>query len=190
MRISDWSSDVCSSDLNGLHNALISPADVLDVASAALPSEDNDDALSYTLPFLTGKTVALSGDPRAALETLHAGCRSLLERAAAASTVQLAAFQGAVDTATDTELLNAWLATSDLPRGVEIDDDLRWRILVRLACLDAVDRDDLDRQLAEHPSTKAGVDHAQIGRQSCRERACQTVLIRWVDVTLKKKKQA
>ncbi|HEY9566159.1 MAG TPA: aminopeptidase N [Nocardioides sp.] len=146
---------------NGLHNALISPADVLDVASAALPSEDNDDALSYTLPFLTGKTVALSGDPRAALETLHAGCRSLLERAAAASTVQLAAFQGAVDTATDTELLNAWLATSDLPRGVEIDDDLRWRILVRLACLDAVDRDDLDRQLAENPSTKAGVDHAR-----------------------------
>src|SRR3546814_13672588 len=69
---------------NGLHNALISPADVLDVASAALPSEDNDDALSYTLPFLTGKTVALSGDPRAALEPLHAGCRSLLERVAAA----------------------------------------------------------------------------------------------------------
>src|SRR3546814_18036826 len=106
---------------NGLHNALISPADVLDVASAALPSEDNDDALSYTLPFLTGKNVALSGDPRPALEPLHAGCRSLLERPAAARTVQLAAFQGAVATENDTHLVTDSLSPSHSPQGVHRD---------------------------------------------------------------------
>ena len=40
----------------------------------------------------------------------------------------------------------------DLPDGVALDVDLRWRALVRLATLGAIDLDELDGELAADPT--------------------------------------
>ncbi|MDT0201445.1 aminopeptidase N [Nocardioides sp. AE5] len=154
-------SGIWNSMRSALHNARVSPTEVIDVAVAAIPTETNDDALAYTLPYLSRKVAALSAEPSVALGRLHDACQALLERAEAGSTVQLAAFQGAVDTCTAVDVLQAWRRGADLPAGVELDDDLRWRVLVRLATLDAVGVDELDAELAQAPSTKSGVEHAR-----------------------------
>ena len=75
--------------------------------------------------------------------------------------VQLAAVRGAVASAADPELLRRWLA-GDVPApGVEVDLDLRWRILVRLATLGAVGRTELDAAFDAEPSAKAAVDRVR-----------------------------
>ena len=44
--------------------------------------------------------------------------------------------------------------------SVTLDVDLRWRILVRLATIGAVDLAELDRQLAAEPGAVAKIQHA------------------------------
>ncbi len=75
--------------------------------------------------------------------------------------MQLAAYQATVDSAGDPATLRAWLAGRDLPTGLEIDLDLRWRTLVRLAVLGAVDRAHLDAALADEPTARSRVEHAK-----------------------------
>jgi aminopeptidase N len=74
---------------------------------------------------------------------------------------QLAAFRTVVSTSTNTEALEAWAGGADLPEGIALDVDLRWRVLVRLATLGAVDLDRLDVELAAEPSGEARVSHAK-----------------------------
>ncbi|QIX26642.1 aminopeptidase N [Nocardioides sp. JQ2195] len=145
---------------SGFHNARIDPEDVIRLAEQSLPSETNDDALRMTLPFLNGQVTAVSSDPVATSGRVHAACRALLERAAAGSTTQLAAFQGAVASSHDVADLRGWLAGTALPAGLEVDADLRWRLLIRVATLGGTDRPALDKELQHDPSTKARVDHA------------------------------
>jgi aminopeptidase N len=52
------------------------------------------------------------------------------------------------------------LAGDQLPDGIPLDVDLRWRMLVRLATLGAVDLAELDRQLAADPNSVAKIQHA------------------------------
>ena len=76
--------------------------------------------------------------------------------------LQLAAFQIQVAAADDVALLRDWLASGDaLPDGVVVDLDLRWRILLRLAKLGGVDRDQLAAALAEEPTAVSQVEHAK-----------------------------
>ncbi|KRF17246.1 aminopeptidase N [Nocardioides sp. Soil797] len=145
---------------SAFHNAQVDPAEVVRLAEQSLPSETNDDALRSTLPFLTGQVTAVSQDPSAASGRIHAACRQLLERAPAGSTTQLAAFQGAVSSSNDVTGLREWLAGAGLPAGLEIDADLRWRLLIRVATLGGTDRAALDEELLTDPTTKARVDHA------------------------------
>lgn len=145
---------------SAFHNALVDPEEVVRLAEQSLPSETNDDALRATLPFLNGQVTAVSRDPVATAGRIHAACRALLQQARPGSTAQLAAFQGAVASSNDAAGLRGWLAGNDLPQGLEIDADLRWRLLVHVATLGETDRAELDRELAEDPTTKARVDHA------------------------------
>ena len=48
-----------------------------------------------------------------------------------------------------------------LPHGLELDVDLRWRLLVRLATLGAADRAELDAALAEEPTGQSRVEHTR-----------------------------
>nr|WP_218849338.1 aminopeptidase N [Nocardioides perillae] len=150
---------------NGLrsafHTGRLDPADALDLLEAGLPVEDSDDALFYVVPWALGKVAPLSADPAASLARVHRATLAKAEAAEPGSTLQLAAFQGAASSAADDDLLRAWGAGQRLPEGVEVDLDLRWRILVRLAALGAVSRDELDAALAEEPTARSRVEHTR-----------------------------
>ncbi|MBD8869568.1 aminopeptidase N [Nocardioides sp. MJB4] len=146
---------------SGVHNALVDPEDVVALAEAALPTERNDDAVGATVPWLVGRLVPVLRDPVAGLGRLHAAASALLGAAAEGSTLQLAAYQSLVSTTVDPATLRAWSTGTDLPAGLTLDLDLRWRVLVRLAGLGEIGWADLDRALEEEPTARAHVEHAR-----------------------------
>ena len=141
------------------HVAAIDPADVLDLLEAGMPSETSDDAIHYVMPWAVKQVAALSSDPQA-LSRVHATARAVLDGAEPGATLQLAALQAAVASAPEPEVLRGWLL-GDVPTGLEVDLDLRWRILVRLAVLGAVDRDELDRALDAERTAVSTVEHTR-----------------------------
>jgi aminopeptidase N len=144
---------------SAFHTARIAPAAVLDLLEAGLPVEDSDDALFHTVPWAISKVAPLSADPAGSLARVHATTLAKAGDAPPGSTLQLAAFQGAASSAADAALLRAWLDGDRLPDGVEVDLDLRWRILVRLATLGATDRTELDAHLEREPTARSRVEH-------------------------------
>ncbi len=146
---------------SGFHNTAVDPADVLDLIEVGLPVEDSDDAVYYTLPWLIGKVAPLSTDRDAALRRIHDAAFAKVEASAPGSTLQLAAYQAAVSSATDSGLLRAWLDGRVLPHGIDVDLDLRWRILVQLAVLGEVDRDELRAAVDDEPTARSRVEHAR-----------------------------
>ena len=145
---------------SALHNAAVDPVDVLEVAVRSLPIEDTEDTRRRTMAWLLGWVVPLQPDPALALAQLHEAASGKLAVAAPTSEEQLAAFRAAIATSSDTGKLAAWLAVEDLPEGVTFDLDLRWRVLVQLASLGAVDPPQLDRHLDSEPTAVARVRHA------------------------------
>ncbi|GAA3121493.1 hypothetical protein GCM10017687_39060 [Streptomyces echinatus] len=61
------------------------------------------------------------------------------------------------------ETIAAWLADGTVPGGPELDPELRWRILARLAVLGATDEAAIDAELARDPSATG-----QEGAARCR----------------------
>jgi aminopeptidase N len=145
---------------SALHNAAVDPVDVLEIAVRSLPIEDTEDTKRRTMAWLLGWVVPLQPDPKAALAQLHAAARGKLAAAAPTSEEQLAAFRAAIATSSGTGDLEAWLRMEDLPEGIAFDLDLRWRVLVQLASLGAVDLALLDRHLGSEPTAVARVRHA------------------------------
>jgi aminopeptidase N len=145
---------------SALHNAAVDPVDVLEVAVRSLPVEDTEDTRRRTMAWLLGWVVPLQPDPAAALAQLHDAAQGKLASAAPTSEEQLAAFRAAIATCSSAERLEAWLRREELPEGIALDLDLRWRVLIRLATLGAVDLAELDRQLEAEPTAVARVGHA------------------------------
>jgi aminopeptidase N len=150
---------VWSNVRSALHNAAVDPVDVLELAVASLPIEDTEDTARRTMAWVYTWVVPLQPDPEAALARLHGAARAKLDSAAPASEEQIAAFRAAIGTASDPALLRGWVE-GDLPEGVPVDLDLRWRALVQLATLGEVDRVELDRRLEDEPTAVARVRHA------------------------------
>jgi aminopeptidase N len=146
---------------SAFHNAAIDPSAVIDLVEAGLPVEDSDDAVFYTMPWVVAKVVPLTADPDAALARVHHAALAKAEAASAGSTLQLASFQAAVSSSTDAVLLRAWLDGQDLPAGIDIDLDLRWRILVQLASLGETDRAALQAALDAEPTARSRVEHTR-----------------------------
>jgi aminopeptidase N len=146
---------------SAFHNAALAPDDVLDLVEAGLPVEDSDDAVFYTMPWVLAKVVPLATDPDGALGRVHRATLAKARTAGSGSTLQLSAFQAAVGAADDAALLRAWLEGRDLPDGVEVDLEVRWRILVRLAVLGATDRDELQAALDAEPTARSRVEHTR-----------------------------
>jgi aminopeptidase N len=144
-----------------LHDSATASEEVLAVAVAATPTEGSDDVFSYAIPRLLPRAVALSEDPTARLDELHTAILRRLSTAEAGSVLQLAAFQTAIATSRDPDELSRWLTSQDLPAGLELDLDLRWRTLTRMASLGFVDRGELSRQLAQEPTAVSHVAHIQ-----------------------------
>lgn len=145
---------------SALHNAAVDPADVLELVVAALPVEDTEDSGRRTMAWVRSWVLPLQADPAAATARVHAAALARLASAPPASEEQLAALRAAIASGTDPARLRGWASGTDLPDGVPLDVDLRWRALTRLAALGAVDLDELDRQLAAEPTAAARVSHA------------------------------
>ena len=122
---------------SGYHHGQLDPADVLDVAVASLPVEDTEDSERRTIHWLLGSVVPLAGPDAAA--RVHAAAVAKVPATEPGSGRQLAAFRIVLSTATDVDALHGWAGGDDLPPGIALDVDLRWRVLVRLATLGAVD---------------------------------------------------
>ncbi|GAA1092619.1 aminopeptidase N [Nocardioides dubius] len=145
---------------SALHNAEVSPAQVIDLAVVTLPTEQVDDAFRSLVPWLSGKAVPLTQEPDDAAARLHEAFRERVDSAEPGSTLQLGALQGAIATAGDPAVLHRWRQGQDLPDGVQLDLAVRWRIINRLAVLDAIALAGLDAEFAKDPSTQAGVSRA------------------------------
>jgi len=166
LRAAVWN-NVRSSFETGIAN----PEDVLSLAVQAIPGETNDEPLSFNgratdpskmllTEWLISKVAPLSPDPVASTRALHAAYRARATTADAGTMVQHAAFQAAIETATSPDELTRWLE-GDLPSGVSVDLSLRWRLLIRLAGLGAIERPELDQHLADEPTAVSKVEHAR-----------------------------
>jgi aminopeptidase N len=82
-----------------------------------------------------------------------------LKECGAGSELQLSAFRAAVHTCDDPAALRDWMGR--LPDGIDMDLDLRWRLLTRLATLGATDRAELDAALADEPTGQSRVEHTR-----------------------------
>lgn len=144
---------------SGYHHGALDPADVLDVAVASLPVEDTEDSQRRTMDWLLASVVPLAGAD--ALSRVQAAAVEKTAVTQSGSGRQLAAFRAVVSTSVDVDALDRWVTGTDLPEGIALDVDLRWRVLVRLATLGAVDLDRLDAELVVEPTGEARVHHAR-----------------------------
>ncbi|MFD6534578.1 aminopeptidase N [Streptomyces sp. NPDC060184] len=101
----------------------------------------------------------------AALATLTDLCRDLVRRTEDGSNpgLRLVAVRHLIDAATQPDTLQEWLADGTAPGGPELDPELRWRVLTRLAVLGATDETAIAAELAQDTSAQG-----QEGAARCR----------------------
>ncbi|MEV7086495.1 aminopeptidase N [Streptomyces sp. NPDC093085] len=129
----------------------LAPTAFLDAARTHLPYETDIALTEGVLLFATDQITRqfLTPEQRpAALATLTDLCRDLLRRTEGgeASGIRLTAVRRFIDTATQPDAIQDWLAADAVPGGPELDPELRWRILTRLAVLGAVDTAAIDAE--------------------------------------------
>ncbi len=143
---------------SGYSLARIDPDDVVDLLAARLPIEDTEDTARQTKPWVLGEVVpAASGG---ALDRVRAAARTRLEESEAGSELQLSAFRWVVSTTDDAALLHSWL-DGDLPSGIGLDVDLRWRLLTQLAVSGGTDETALDAALTAQTTAATLVLHSR-----------------------------
>ncbi|MFH8793168.1 aminopeptidase N [Streptomyces sp. NPDC017941] len=185
VRLDEVSQETVLSSLSGVPDALtravlwnalrdmvrdgeLAPAAYLEAARAHLPAESDLALVSGVLGF-AGAVVADRYTPldgrTAALATLDALCQDVIRRTEDGSQpgLRLIAVRGVVDSATQPEPLATWLSQGAVPGGPELDPELRWRILGRLAVLGAVDGAAIAAELRRDPSATG-----QEGAARCR----------------------
>ncbi|MFY1676445.1 MULTISPECIES: aminopeptidase N [unclassified Streptomyces] len=146
---------------NALRDAVrdgeLAPAAFLDTARAHLPHERDLALVQGVLGFAVGQIAGrfLPAERRpAALATLTDLCRDLMRRTEDGDhpDLRLIAVRHRVDTAAHPDTIAAWLADGIVPGGPELDPELRWRVLGRLAVLGATDERAIDAELERDPS--------------------------------------
>lgn len=140
---------------SSLHNAAIDPADVLDLVVASPPVEDPEDTMRRTWTWVFSRVVPLA--PSGAAARVHEAALEAMVAATPGSERQLAALRAAIRSADDEAILRGWLAVP--PVGIDMDLDLRWKVLVQLAAIGAADRDELQRALDAEPTARSRVEH-------------------------------
>ncbi|MFE9447650.1 aminopeptidase N [Streptomyces sp. NPDC006739] len=157
---------------NALRDAVrdgeLPPAAYLETARAHLPHESDlalvQGVLSFACAQIADRYLAPEDRP-AALATLTSLCRDLIRRTEDGDNpgLRLIAVRHFIDVAAHPDAIAAWLADGTVPGGPELDPELRWRILGRLAVLDATDEAAIDAELARDPSATG-----QEGAARCR----------------------
>ncbi len=140
----------------------------LDAARAHLPHETDLALVQGVLAFASAQVTDRYLTPEArpaALATLTALCRDLIRRTEDGSDpgLRLIAVRHFIDVAAHPDTIAAWLTEGTVPGGPELDPELRWRVLARLAVLGAVEETAIAAELARDPSATG-----QEGAARCR----------------------
>ncbi|MFE3828542.1 aminopeptidase N [Streptomyces sp. NPDC059092] len=146
----------------------LAPTAYLDAARTHLPHETDvalaEGVLAFAATQITDRYLTPEQRP-AALATLTALCRDLIRRTEDGNHpgLRLTAVRHFIDAATQPDPLQDWLDSGSVPGGPELDPELRWRVLTRLAVLGAVDTATIDAELDRDPSATG-----QEGAAHCR----------------------
>ncbi|QOV39019.1 aminopeptidase N [Streptomyces ferrugineus] len=140
----------------------------LETARTHLPHETDLAIVQGVLAFASAQVADqyLPAEQRpAALSTLSALCRDLIRRTEDGDNpgLRLIAVRHFIGVAAHPDTIAAWLADGTVPGGPELDPELRWRVLVRLAALGAVDEAAIAAELDRDPSASG-----QEGAARCR----------------------
>ncbi|MFD8427704.1 aminopeptidase N [Streptomyces coelicoflavus] len=140
----------------------------LGIARTHLPHETDLALVDGVLAFAAGQVADRYVTPEqrpAALNTLSELCRDLIRRTEDGDHpgLRLIAVRHRISTAAHPDTIAAWLADGTVPGGPELDPELRWRILTRLAVLGATDEAAIAAELASDPSATG-----QEGAARCR----------------------
>ncbi|MCR3727953.1 aminopeptidase N [Streptomyces umbrinus] len=146
----------------------LAPAAYLETARAHLPEESDLAVVQGVLTFATAQVADryLPAHERpAALATLTSLCRDLIRRTEDGDHpgLRLIAVRHLIDVAAQPDTISAWFSEGTVPGGPELDPELRWRILGRLAVLGAIDDAVIDTELVQDPSATG-----QEGAARCR----------------------
>ncbi|MFD7276061.1 aminopeptidase N [Streptomyces sp. NPDC059862] len=157
---------------NALRDAVrdgeLPPTTYLDTARAHLPRETDlalvQGVLGFATTQITDRYLAPEDRP-AALTTISSLCRDLLRRTEDGDNpgLRLLAVRHFIDVAAQPDTIAAWLADGTVPGGPELDPELRWRVLARLAVLGATDETAIAAELDRDPSATG-----QEGAARCR----------------------
>ncbi|WP_037669577.1 aminopeptidase N [Streptomyces griseus] len=157
---------------NALRDAVrdgeLPPTAYLETARAHLPHETDLALVQGVLAFahtqIADRYLTTEERP-AALTTLASLCRDLIRRTEDGDHpgLRLIAVRHFIDVAAHPDTIAAWLADGTVPGGPELDPDLRWRVLGRLAVLGATDEDAIAAELDRDPSATG-----QEGAARCR----------------------
>jgi aminopeptidase N len=140
---------------SGFNEALVAPDDVVDLLVAAFPVHDTEDTARHTVPWILGEVLPAAAP--GATAQVHEAVVGLLGSTDPGSELQLSAFRAAVRTAADVDVLRGWLDAA--PAGIDLDSDVRWRILVQLAGLGGTAASELDTALAADKTAATQVSH-------------------------------
>ncbi|MFF0381116.1 aminopeptidase N [Streptomyces sp. NPDC004286] len=157
---------------NALRDAVrdgeLPPTAYLETARAHLPLETDlalvQGVLAFAATHIADRYLTPEQRP-AALATLGSLCRDLLRRTEDGDNpgLRLVAVRHFIDVAAHPDTIAAWLADGTVPGGPELDPELRWRILGRLAVLGATDETAIAAELERDPSA-----NGQEGAARCR----------------------
>ncbi|WLQ43653.1 aminopeptidase N [Streptomyces laculatispora] len=146
----------------------LAPATYIEAARTHLPHETDlalhQGVLTFADTQVAGRYLSPEDRP-AALTTLSALCRDLIRRTEDGSNpgLRLIAVRHLIDAATQPDAIQGWLTEGTVPGGPELDAELRWRILTRLAVLGAIDESAIAAELGQDPSATG-----QEGAARCR----------------------
>ncbi|MEU3792746.1 aminopeptidase N [Streptomyces fructofermentans] len=146
----------------------LDPAAYLETARAHLPEETDLAVVQGVLGFASAQVAdryLAAPDRPAALATLSSLCRDLIRRTEDGSHpgLRLIAVRHLIDVAAQPDTISAWFSEGTVPGGPELDPELRWRILGRLAVLGAIDDAVIEAELVQDPSATG-----QEGAARCR----------------------
>ncbi|MDG9710030.1 aminopeptidase N [Streptomyces sp. DH10] len=146
---------------NALRDAVrdgeLAPAAYLETARAHLPLETDlaivQGVLAFASTYITDRYLTPEERP-AALATLSELCRDLMRRTEDGDHpgLRLIAVRHRINVAAHPDTIAAWLADGTVPGGPELDPELRWRVLGRLAVLGATDEAAIAAELERDPS--------------------------------------
>ncbi|MFE1248100.1 aminopeptidase N [Streptomyces sp. NPDC058735] len=157
---------------NALRDAVrdgeLAPAAYLETARVHLPLETDLAIVQGVLAFASSQIADRyvgPGERPAALATLSELCRDLIRRTEDGDNpgLRLIAVRHRIDVAAHPDTIAAWLADGTVPGGPELDPELRWRVLARLAVLGATDEAAIAAELERDPSATG-----QEGAARCR----------------------